>query len=95
MANGHRAWRPCLVTTVGVCYGMRPRDRETARQHIRNTLVMLRLVMETGEVSYGNEGPGVIVPTETLGAIQVRLEAAIEQLEPPTRLLDFPYRPEE
>ena len=74
---------------------MPPRDQETAREHIGNALQMLRLVMETGAVTCGNESPGMVVPTETLGAIQARLEAAIEHLELPTTLLDFPQRPEE
>lgn len=62
--------------------------RETAQEHLRNALQLLRVTLETERV----EWPGVLVPAQTLAALQARLEAALDVLEPPRSPLPFPSR---
>ena len=57
------------------------RREETALEHIRNALALVRVTFTTAEPVIGNDGPGFIVPAATLDAIQRRLEAAWEALE--------------
>lgn len=68
---------------------------ERAAEHLRNALAMLQLAMQTGTVTMGNEGAGVVVPMGTLGAVAARIEAALDQLEPPPTILPFPQPPED
>lgn len=67
---------------------------ERASEHLRNALALLQLAMQTGEVTMGNEGAGVVLSMGTLGAVVARIEAALDQLEPPPPVLPF-HRPEE
>lgn len=54
---------------------------ETAGEHVRNALALVRLALTTGEPVMSNEGPGVVVPVATLDAIQRRLACALERLD--------------
>lgn len=65
---------------------------ETAREHIRNALALVRLTMQTAPVTVGNEGRGFIVSAAALGAMQARLEAALDTLEPPPDVSPFSHR---
>ena len=56
---------------------------ETAAEHLRNALGIVRLTLETAEPAIGHEGPGFIVTADTLGRLQARIEAALERLTRP------------
>lgn len=55
---------------------------ETAPQHLRNALMLVRVSLTHGELLTGPE-PSVVVLVDVLDCVQRRLEAALALLEHP------------
>jgi len=58
---------------------------ESASQHLRNALMLVRVSLNHGEVLTGAE-PSIAVLVDVLDAIQRRLEAALALIEHPERV---------
>lgn len=60
---------------------------ESASQHLRNVLQLVRCCLDLGEPLLGNGSSHLAVSVETLDAIQRRVETALELLELPPESL--------
>lgn len=53
---------------------------DNATQHLRNVLMLIRVALDCGELLMANE-PSLVVPVEMFGAMQARIEKALELIE--------------
>lgn len=73
-----------LGTALLGAFGVRPVPDETAAEHLRNALALVRWTFRVAESTFSSVGePCFVVPVRVLDALQRRLEAALERLSRP------------